>query len=90
MIQYVCDSCGKDQAQGEQGPGCQATTGDANAISCNGTCQSRSGPAERGPDERGQASLKWLFSKGADGFSSETQGSQQAATHVHEEEDFPL
>lgn len=60
-------------------------TGDANAIICNGSCQSRNGPAERG-----QASLKRLFSKAAGGFSSETQGSQQAATYVHEEEDFPL
>lgn len=74
-----------DQVKGEQCPGCQATTGDANAISCNGSCQSRSGPAERG-----QVSSKRLFSKATGGFSSETQGRQQAATHVHEEEDFPL
>ena len=35
-------------------------------------------------------SLEWLLSGAGGCFTSETQGSQQAAAHVHEEEDFPL
>ena len=71
-----------DQVQDEQPPSCQATNGGPYAL-----LVARTGMFQQRALKQ---SLEWLLSRAGSDFSSEAQGSQQTATHVHEEEDFSL